>query len=381
MYHPSQRIKAVGGTSLGQVYDPYFNRSYRHFCSHQHTPYKPEASGYDMGVINGSILYLAHPVFALYCDYGAVPYQEILVKTIRRFMGDDNRIAVEGLPSTGRVSLMRQAVEGRYILHLLHANTVKRGGGSKRPQGVEVIQEILPVRGIAVELEAPEKISRVTLEPEGKEIPFAWFVDPLRKHADDLPDPADPGKERPAAVALDRGTLKGGGRRGAVAAAEFGFVLADALVPQRIDIPEGRIKIKGQGAAGIGDAADGGRGGGADPVEHVLDGVARREGLGVLAFLLRIVAKAAIPHRGAKGLDRGQVEGGGVHAGDRLAQAYQAEVVGSGEIVVPARMEDQFGDFEALGRGVGVGADKNLDVGGRRGGFLVADRQNKRPMW
>lgn len=43
MYLNSMRIKATDGRSLGEVYEPYFNRSYRHFCSHQHAPNKRES--------------------------------------------------------------------------------------------------------------------------------------------------------------------------------------------------------------------------------------------------------------------------------------------------------------------------------------------------
>ena len=36
-----QRIKVGKGKSLGQIFDPYFNRDFHHFCSHQHTPNRP----------------------------------------------------------------------------------------------------------------------------------------------------------------------------------------------------------------------------------------------------------------------------------------------------------------------------------------------------
>ena len=66
------------------------------------------------------------------------------------------------------------------MLHLLYANTLARGAAEKlSPDGlvadsqqVEVIEDLLPLRDIDLALKLPENIKRVTLEPQGKEIPF-----------------------------------------------------------------------------------------------------------------------------------------------------------------------------------------------------------------
>ncbi len=176
MYGVSQRIKAAGGKSLGQVFDPYFNRDFRHFCSHQHTPYKTEASGFDSGVISKNILYFAHPVFSIYRGYGAVLMKQYVMKAIRSFMADDMMVTTN-LPSQGRVSLMRQEAEKRYVLHLLYVNTVIRGGGKNPLTGepfnsVEVIEELNPINDVKVTIAVPEAVSKVTLEPQGRAIPF-----------------------------------------------------------------------------------------------------------------------------------------------------------------------------------------------------------------
>ena len=84
-YATSHRIRVPTGTTLGQIHDPYFNRDYRHFCSHQHTPNRPEPSGYDAGVMTDNILYFAHPVFSLYHQVGAVAYKEFVTDAIDRF--------------------------------------------------------------------------------------------------------------------------------------------------------------------------------------------------------------------------------------------------------------------------------------------------------
>ena len=179
MYHPSQRIKVTNGASLGQIFDPYFNRTYQHFCSHQHAPNQNEPSGFDAGVMTDKVLYFAHPVFTIYRAYGAVVYKEYVINAIRCFLGDDIQLRTS-LPSQGRVTLMEQAAQKRYVLHLLYANTILRGGAMghysspyiRQAQPVEVIEELNPVYGVSVDLKLDKAVKRVTLEPQGKEVPF-----------------------------------------------------------------------------------------------------------------------------------------------------------------------------------------------------------------
>lgn len=178
-YTPSFRMKVTRGESLGDVYDPYFNRAYDHFCSHQHTPYTPDPSGYDCGVIHNNILYFAHPVFTLYRALGAVVYRNYVANAIRRLLGDDNS-AQTNLPSTARLSVNEQAGEKRYVVHLLYANTINRGGGidlavgnlADSAKGVEVIEELIPLANTTVELTLPKPVTAVRLEPQGIALPY-----------------------------------------------------------------------------------------------------------------------------------------------------------------------------------------------------------------
>ena len=178
MYHPSQKIKLTGGRSLGRIYDPYFNRNYLHFCSHQHAPFKPEPSGYEAGVLTDQILYFAHPVFRLYALYGNVVMKDFLLKAIHSLLGDDLVIETN-LPSQGRVSLMEQKDERRYVAHALYANTILRGLNGEwytdhiRPsKPIQVIEELNPLHEVKFTFRLPKKIQYVSLEPQGVEIPF-----------------------------------------------------------------------------------------------------------------------------------------------------------------------------------------------------------------
>lgn len=170
-YFGSQRVRVMTGESLGDVYDPYFNRTYRHFCSHRHTPNRPEPSGYACGVRKGNIVYLAHNVFTLYHALGAVAIRDYIVKAMRLLLGEEC-VAVKGLPSTGRVTLMEQPASSRSVLHLLYANTVLRGGSIRGCGPIEVIEELNSLFDIHVTVRPTKPVKSVRLVPEGTALAF-----------------------------------------------------------------------------------------------------------------------------------------------------------------------------------------------------------------
>lgn len=175
MYERSHRIRVTNGESLGQIFDPYFNRTWDHFCSHQHTPNQVEPSGFDCGVRHGRVLYFAHPVFRHYRAYGAVACREFVVRAIRAFLEDALSVSTN-LPSTARITLTSQPAENHHVLHLLYAPTVSRGGVMKLSGGntsggrsVEVIEDLPALHGIEVTLAAPYR--RARLVPQGTDLP------------------------------------------------------------------------------------------------------------------------------------------------------------------------------------------------------------------
>ena len=170
-YFGSQRVRVTTGESLGDVYDPYFNRTYRHFCSHRHTPNRPEPSGYACGVRKGNAVYLAHNVFTLYHAFGTVAIRDFVVKSMRLLLGEA-RVAVAGLPSTGRVTLMEQPAASRSVLHLLYANTVLRGGSVRGCAPIEVIEELTPLADLRVTVRPAKPVASVRLVPDGTALAF-----------------------------------------------------------------------------------------------------------------------------------------------------------------------------------------------------------------
>lgn len=178
MYMRSQQVKAMSGDVLARIREPYFNRTWKHFCSHQHAPHAG-LSEFAGAVRKGNILYLAHPVFSIYHAMGAVAYRCYVANAIRSLLGDGQSLTTN-MPSTARVSLMEQRDHGRYVLHLLYANTIARGASVKlSPEGyvrdasrIEVIEDLLPLRDVEISLKLPKAIKAVTLEPQGSPISY-----------------------------------------------------------------------------------------------------------------------------------------------------------------------------------------------------------------
>jgi hypothetical protein len=169
MYERSHRIRATNGESLGQIFDPFFNRTWEHFCSHQHTPNQAEPSGFDCGVRHENILYFAHPVFRHYRSYGAVANREFIARAIRSFLGEAVSLSTN-LPSTARVALTSQPEEKRHVLHVLYAPAIHRGGNIQLlgGKGVEVIEDLPPLHDVEVTLHL--SVTSARLVPQGGEV-------------------------------------------------------------------------------------------------------------------------------------------------------------------------------------------------------------------
>jgi hypothetical protein len=169
MYEVAERIKVKGGTSLGDVYDPYFDRTAKHFSGHVNTPSQPDPSGYDAGSEKGGFVYLAHPIFTAYKRIGAVAMLEIAERLIERALGT-RRLIETSLPRAGRATLRRQPKEKREVLHLLHATPALRG--NIRGDNVQPIQDLVTLNEIAVSVAADGKVRSVKLAPSGDALAF-----------------------------------------------------------------------------------------------------------------------------------------------------------------------------------------------------------------
>jgi hypothetical protein len=163
-YNPAIRTKVTTGKVLATMREPYFSRTNGQYSGHLNTPYRLETAPYPAAVQKGNIIFLPHPLDKMYLSNGMKLHRDFVRNAID-LLGGERAIKVEGLPSAGRISLLKQADKKRYVAHLLYSPALGRGD-------VQVIEDFPTIDKAKVTLTVPEKVRRVTAIPSGKAVPF-----------------------------------------------------------------------------------------------------------------------------------------------------------------------------------------------------------------
>jgi hypothetical protein len=164
MYDEAETAAAKGATVLAEIYPPYFNRSYKHFSSHQHTPDDPAARTIGVAVSeHRGVAYIAYPIFRLYRSVGQPLYKYIVRGLLNRLIPDP--ALTTDLPSAGRATLTHQARENRHILHLLYGAPQVRGKDIRQDDGasriMEMIEDVPALGPVSAKVRLPSSPSRV----------------------------------------------------------------------------------------------------------------------------------------------------------------------------------------------------------------------------
>jgi hypothetical protein len=150
--------------------ESYFNRTWDHFCSHQHTPDAPgEVS--PAAVISPRIAYFAHDIFSKYRTYGQPLYRDFVAAALR-ILFTGGLPAETTLPTGGRFNILEQKAEKRYIAHILYAPT--RPGGQIWGKPIDIIEDLLPISNVRVTVRVPRTIRGVRLVPDGVGAPLPF---------------------------------------------------------------------------------------------------------------------------------------------------------------------------------------------------------------
>ena len=164
MYKRGVKVMAIGRAKvLAMTVTPYFNRTWRHFCSHQHAP-SSRKKGYPAAVRNGRVIYLAHPVFEGYATNSPLWYKRLVLNAVEMLLPEP-MVRIDG-PSTLTSSVTEQPGERRHLLHLLHYIPVRRG------EAFDVIEEAMPLSDLPVSVNLNQPVKRVICQPEGTELAF-----------------------------------------------------------------------------------------------------------------------------------------------------------------------------------------------------------------
>ncbi|MBR2477179.1 MAG: beta-galactosidase trimerization domain-containing protein [Clostridia bacterium] len=162
MYAGGTRIKENGGEIMAKRLNPCFKNEWIHFGSQGHAG--PDYNDAEPGIAKGNAgIYIGWNIFEEYATSGSTIAKRIVCHLLDELLGDNKTISTN-LPAQGVVAVADQ--NDRRIVHLLYAAPVKRGNG------VQVIEDVLPIYGTDVTLEVDKEISKVTLVPQGEDIPF-----------------------------------------------------------------------------------------------------------------------------------------------------------------------------------------------------------------
>jgi hypothetical protein len=159
MYDEGLEVVAVEDAEvLADVWWPYFNRTWEHFCSHAQTP-SDKPSVFPGAVRRGNVIYFAHPIFSMYMRHGVCTYKQLVLNALGLLLPEP--LVRSNAPSTAHLTLLHQAAQNRHVLHVLHYIP------ERRYRDIHTIEDVIPIRGVQV---------GVMLEP-----PAAVYLAPSRK--------------------------------------------------------------------------------------------------------------------------------------------------------------------------------------------------------
>lgn len=164
MYMRGLEVELDGAKLLADGIVPYFNRTWEHFCSHNHTPSAGRTS-YPAIVQNGRAIYFMHPIFKQY-NHNAPRWVKTLLLNALEMLLPEPLVRHDG-PSTLITTLNEQAAQNRQVLHMLHYIPVRRSAT------IDVIEDVIPVYDVPVSVRLGEQaVKSVTLVPDGETLTF-----------------------------------------------------------------------------------------------------------------------------------------------------------------------------------------------------------------
>lgn len=155
-YSSALRARADTAQVLGSIREPFFDRTYEHYCSHQNTPYQPENAPHPAAWRKDRIVYLAHRLGDIYYHSGARLHRQLFVNALHLLY--QHPVVQTDLPSAGRVNVVHQPLQHRYVVHLMYAPPLQRGR-------CLVIEDMPPLYNVPVQLNVPEHVQAAYLAP------------------------------------------------------------------------------------------------------------------------------------------------------------------------------------------------------------------------
>ncbi len=164
MYERGVRVTAGRGTQvLARVVEPYFERAWNHFCSHNQTPGE-KVSRYAAALQNGRCGYIPFPIFSAYAQHGNVPYRLLVGNLLERLLPEP--LLRVTAPTSTETTVTRQ--KNRTIVHLLQYCP------ERRANGLDLVEDIVPIHQIPISLRLDKPPRRVYLAPGREPLSFSY---------------------------------------------------------------------------------------------------------------------------------------------------------------------------------------------------------------
>lgn len=164
MYRRAIHIEAgEHAETLARATLPYFNRTWRHYCSHRHTP-SAGVEGYPVILRQNNVIYFAHPIFSQYYDNGPRWCKTLVCNAIDMLL--PARLVRHNGPGTLIVTINEQQNHSRWIVHLLHYIPIRAS------HTLDLIEDVIPLFDVTLTLRVPADVVRASCEPEGQSLDF-----------------------------------------------------------------------------------------------------------------------------------------------------------------------------------------------------------------
>ena len=164
MYEKGLRVTpARGAEVLARVVEPYFNRTWDHFSSHNQTP-GDRVSRYAAAVRKGRVAYIPYPIFGAFGKHGSQAYR-LLVRNILDLLLPEALLRVEA-PTSTETTVTRQG--RRTIVHLLQYCPERRG------ENMDLVEDIVPLHNVPLSLKLAKRPHRVYIAPQETSLEFTY---------------------------------------------------------------------------------------------------------------------------------------------------------------------------------------------------------------
>jgi hypothetical protein len=150
---------------LADLWHPYYERAWDHFCSHSHTPVD-RPSDWPGALQRGRVIYFAHPIFGMYTRHGSPVYRSLVTNALARLLPEP--LVTTDAPSTAHVTLLAQPAERRAVVHVLHYLP------QRRHPGFDTLEDVIPLHEVSLAVRSELAPARAYLAPSLEPLGFMY---------------------------------------------------------------------------------------------------------------------------------------------------------------------------------------------------------------